>query len=189
MKDLSATKSGLDMFSNSFKFFTITLIIGVVAASTYGMYAVGGDWKTTLLGSVFGIVFLSLSVITGLRLGKGILTAKEQADIAILENSKIIKVINKIVPKKVNILFLLRFVVVMANIVRWGFFWISLLGMSLALMFNGLSGPFFGMCFLAILWLPLFDGLFFKKSIYIVISFVKFVVTICVFTLFAAMHL
>ena len=189
MKDLSATKSVLDMFSKSFKLFIVMLIIGITVVSTYGMYILGGDWKTMLLSSMFGVVFLYLSVVTGLRFRKDILTTKELVDIATLESLKIIKAINKINSRKVNVLFFLRFVVVTANIIRYGFFWISLLGLSLAIMLNGLRGSFFGMFFLVVLWFPLFDNLFFKKVNYVVISFVKFVITICAFAIFAAINL
>lgn len=189
MKDSNITKSILDTFSNSFKLFICILTAVLIAVSTYAMHTVGGDWKVILVGSVFAVVIIALFITTGIRCGKNILTDKEREDLTVLENLKIIKAINKIAPPSVNIPILLRFIVVIANIVRWAFFWIFLLGVSCALMFNGLSGAFIGMCFLAILWLPLLDDLFFKKSNYVVISFVKFVITVCIFALFTAIHL
>lgn len=189
MKDLNTTKSVLDMFSNSFKLFVCVLTATLVAVSTYAMYAVGGDWKVILVGSIFSISLISLFIITGIRCGKNIITDKERRDIEVLENLKIVKAINKIAPSSVNMQVMLRYIVVTANVVRWAFFWIFLFGTACAITFNGLSGPFFGMCFLSILWLPVFDDMFFKKSSYIVISFVKFVVTICAFSLFTTMHL
>ena len=178
------TKAALGIFSSSYKIFVVVLIVVLIVGITYAMYLVDGDWKRTLLGLVFGPAFFSLFIIGGIRCGKNILSEKEEKDLINLRNLKIIRTMSNPLPD-----IFLRYIVIAANILRWFFFAISLFGAVYLFILHGVTSAFFLFCFFSILWLPALDNLFLKKMNYVIISSIKFAITMCVFLMFAMLNL
>ena len=183
-----STKAVLDSFSNTFKVLVAILVVVLVAGLTYAMYAVGGDWKTILVGSAVCLGLMLLSVVFGLRCGRDILTDKEKEDLVALEKLLIMKSLRKLFSRDSDFLMLLRLIVIMANFTRWATCLLALFVAAYLAALKDLSGGFFLFLFIAILWFPAFDKVFLKKWNYVVIALVKFAITSVAITLMGIMN-